>query len=217
MNSNALKIYEHLIKGLAEHFGPSTEIVLHDLCAKDKKHTIVAIENGHITGRSIGDGPSRIVRDALNSDPSSLEDRLCYLTRTEDGKILKSSTIYIHDKEGRAIALLGINTDITLTMAMEKMLHDFHAPDIPDQEPEQITTHVADILDDLIRQSIELIGKPASLMSKDEKVKAIRFLNDSGAFLVTKSGPKVCAAFGISKYTLYSYLDEAKSGEQSSD
>ena len=102
-------------------------------------------------------------------------------------------------------------------MAMEKMLHDFHAPDIPDQEPEQITTHVADILDDLIRQSIELIGKPASLMSKDEKVKAIRFLNDSGAFLVTKSGPKVCAAFGISKYTLYSYLDEAKSGEQSSD
>jgi predicted transcriptional regulator YheO len=47
-------------------------------------------------------------------------------------------------------------------------------------------------------------------MSKEDKVKAIGFLNDSGAFLVTKSGQKVCNYFGISKYTLYSYMDEAK-------
>ena len=55
-----------------------------------------------------------------------------------------------------------------------------------------------------------MVGKPASLMDKGEKVRAIRFLNDAGAFLITKSGPKVCQVFGISKYTLYSYLDEAK-------
>ena len=41
-------------------------------------------------------------------------------------------------------------------------------------------------------------------------MQAIRFLNDSGAFLITKSGARVCSYFGISKYTLYSYLDEAK-------
>ena len=48
-------------------------------------------------------------------------------------------------------------------------------------------------------------------MDKNEKIRAIRFLNENGAFLITKSGPKVCQVFNISKYTLYSYLDEAKS------
>lgn len=213
MKSDVLKSYIRLMKGLADHFGATTEIVLHDLGSRDSRHTIVAIENGHITGRKIGDGPSRIVSEALKSDPAKLEDRLSYLTKTDDGKVLKSSTIYIRDEKGNAVGLLGLNTDITLTMSVEKLLHDFHTPDVPDEEPEQISTHVADILDDLIRQSIQLIGKPPALMSKDEKIKAIRFLNDSGAFLVTKSGPKVCTAFGISKYTLYSYLDDAKALE----
>ena len=93
---------------------------------------------------------------------------------------------------------------------MEQYLHAYHALDVPGVEPEQITTSVTDLLDTLIQQSISLVGKPVALMSKDEKVRAIRFLNDRGAFLITKSGPKICQVFGISKYTLYSYLDEAK-------
>lgn len=52
-------------------------------------------------------------------------------------------------------------------------------------------------------------------MTKEDKVKAIQFLNDSGAFLITKSGDKVATYFGISKYTLYSYTDVNKEkGEQ---
>ena len=51
------------------------------------------------------------------------------------------------------------------------------------------------------------LGKPVALMNKDDKVKAIQFLNQNGAFLVTKSGDKVAKYFGISKYTLYSYID----------
>lgn len=42
-----------------------------------------------------------------------------------------------------------------------------------------------------------LVGKPVALMNKDDKVRAIRFLNESGAFLVTKSGDKVAKYFGI--------------------
>jgi len=46
-----------------------------------------------------------------------------------------------------------------------------------------------------------------SMMNKDDKVRAIQFLNENGAFLVTKSGDKIAKYFGISKYTLYSYID----------
>ena len=73
-------------------------------------------------------------------------------------------------------------------------------------EPEKIV-NINDLLDDLIEQSVALVGKPVALMNKDDKVKAIRFLNQNGAFLVTKSGDKIAKYFGISKYTLYSYID----------
>jgi predicted transcriptional regulator YheO len=53
-------------------------------------------------------------------------------------------------------------------------------------------------------------------MSKEDKVRAIHFLNEHGALLVTKSGDKIAKHFGISKYTLYSYLD-VKTGGKSND
>ena len=59
-----------------------------------------------------------------------------------------------------------------------------------------------------------LVGKPVALMNKDDKVRAIQFLNKSGAFLVTKSGDKVAKYFGISKYTLYSYIDKQQEDKQ---
>ena len=45
------------------------------------------------------------------------------------------------------------------------------------------------------------------IRDREDKVRAIRFLNQNGAFLVTKSGDKIAKYFGISKYTLYSYID----------
>ena len=86
------------------------------------------------------------------------------------------------------------------------------ATEILGREPERITLNVADLLDDLIRQADELVGKPVALMTKDDKVKAIRYLSNSGALLITKSGDKIAKHFGISKYTLYSYLDNSKTG-----
>ena len=80
-------------------------------------------------------------------------------------------------------------------------------------EPERII-NVNHVLDELIEQSVALVGKPVALMNKDDKVRAIRFLNEAGAFLVTKSGDKVAKYFGISKYTLYSYIDANKGGDK---
>ena len=64
---------------------------------------------------------------------------------------------------------------------------------------------------DLIEQSVQLVGKPVAMMNKEDKIKAIAFLNKAGAFLITRSGDKVSKYFGISKYTLYSYIDAKNS------
>ena len=64
-----------------------------------------------------------------------------------------------------------------------------------------------ELLDELIEKSVRLVGKPVAMMNKEDKVRAIRYLNDAGAMLITKSGDRISSYFGISKYTLYSYLD----------
>ena len=163
-----------------------------------------------MSGRKVGDGPSQVVLEALRSDTRKLQDRLAYLTKTEDGRILKSSTVYMRDESGKAIGIFSINYDISAMKAMEEVIHSFVGVAAPEKETPEITHSVSELLEQLIEQSVRLVGKPVALMNKEDKVQAIRFLNDSGAFLITKSGARVCSYFGISKYTLYSYLDEAK-------
>lgn len=214
MTEAQLDFYKRLAHALALQFGSGCEVVVHDLEAADPSHSIVAIENGHVTGRRLGDGPSHVVLEALHAGGERLEDRLAYLTKTADGKILKSSTVFIRDDDGRAVGIFAVNYDITILRAMGDTIAEVVGtePSAP-REPEPIVRSVADLLDDLIEQSVQLVGTPVALMSKEEKVRAIRYLNDTGAFLITKSGPKVCKFFGISKYTLYNYLDEARTTE----
>ena len=196
--------------GIAAQFGSNCEVVVHDLATNDPERSIVAIENGHVTGRKVGDGPSHVVLEALRGNPEQLHDHLSYLTRTKDGKILKSTTIYIRDDDGAPIGIFGINYDITLMLAMENAIKQFTATEKDEKEPEPIARNVSDLLDELIEQSVKVVGKPVALMNKEDKVKAVQFLNETGSFLITKSGDRVCKFFGISKYTLYSYIDESK-------
>ena len=211
MTEAQLDFYKRLAHALALQFGSGCEVVVHDLEAADPSHSIVAIANGHVTGRKLGDGPSHVVLEALHAGEERLEDRLAYLTKTADGKILKSSTVFIRDDHGRTVGIFAVNYDITILRAMGDTIAEVMGtgPSAP-REPEPIVRSVADLLDDLIEQSVQLVGTPVALMTKEEKVRAIRYLNDTGAFLITKSGPKVCKYFGISKYTLYNYLDEAR-------
>ena len=52
-------LLEVLIKGLSKHFGEKCEFVVHDY-SKEYARTIVAIENGQVTGRSVGKGGTDI-------------------------------------------------------------------------------------------------------------------------------------------------------------
>ena len=215
MTEAQLDFYKRLAHALALQFGSGCEVVVHDLEAADPSHSIVAIENGHVTGRKLGDGPSHVVLEALHAGDAQIEDRLAYLTRTADGKVLKSSTVFIRDERGHAVGIFAVNFDITVLRAAQDTIGELIGTEPSEsREPEPIVRSVADLLDDLIEQSVELVGTPVALMTKEEKVRAIRYLNDTGAFLITKSGPKVCKFFGISKYTLYSYLDEARASEK---
>lgn len=209
LEQKKLDTLKQLAKGIAAQFGSNCEVVVHEISERSAFSSIVAIENGHVTGRKVGDGPSHVVLERLGNPGEDPQDQLCYLTRTPDGKILKSSSIFIRDDQGKVCAIFCINFDITaLTMAGQAIEEIVRVDETVHKEPERITLSVSDLLDDLIRQADKLVGKPVAMMTKDDKVKAIQFLSSSGALLITKSGDKIAKHFGISKYTLYSYLDK---------
>ena len=201
-----LKVIAH---GLAIQFGPSCEVLIHDLQG-ELDTSLVYIENGTITNRHVGDGPSHVVLDVLNYDDGS-KGRFGYLTKTKDGRILKSSTMYIRDDNGNIAYLLGINQDITEFVMMHRSLESLIG--IGQAETgtvEKITTSVSELLDDLLLEAERLVGKPGPLMNKVERLKAIRYLNEKGAFLISKSSEKIAEYFNISKFTLYSDLNTVK-------
>ena len=214
LESSRLEMLKQIADALAAQFGPNCEVVIHDLSAQNAEHPIVYIVNGHVTGRKVGDGASYVVVEQQATNDPSPRDHLAYLTRTPDGKILKSSTLYIRNRRGAVTAIFSINYDVSGLMMIQSTIGDLLSTQDKEQtEPERII-NVNHVLDELIEQSVALVGKPVALMNKDDKVRAIRFLNESGAFLVTKSGDKVAKYFGISKYTLYSYIDANKDGDK---
>jgi len=201
-----LDFLKRLAKGIVQHFGNDCEVVIHDLKADNLQNTIIGIENGRVTNRKIGDGASHIVIEALNNAKHDSKDSLCYLTKTHDGRILKSSSIYIRDENNEPSGIFCINYDITqLTIAENSIKSLLNHQDESD-EVEKIPRNVNDLLDDLIEQSVKVIGKPLALMNKEDKIKAIQFLNEAGAFLITKSGDKISEFFGISKFSIYNYI-----------
>lgn len=205
---NTLDILKQIASCLAEQFGSSCEVVIHDL-KQDIEHSIVHIENGYISNRSVGDGPSKIVLKALSQSTDDLNDQCGYLMHTPDGRILRSSSSFIKNDEGDAEYVFSINFDISGLITAQNALQSITGVMKTETKEASFPRNVGELLDQLIEQSELLVGKPASLMNKDEKIMAIQFLNDSGAFLIKHSGDIVSNYFRISKYTLYSYLGAA--------
>ena len=194
---------QSLASGLAQHFGPDCEIAVHDT-THGVNNTIAIIENGHITGRKVGDSASETVLEALKN--KDIKDRYGYIINSKNGKMLKSSTFNMRNAQGEVIAVICLNYDISNFVLANRSLSEFMAVDDGSNEPETIPENVNDLLEQLIAESHRLIGKPISSMTKEDKMEAIRFLDSKGALLIKKSSERISDYYGISRYTLYNYL-----------
>lgn len=212
-------IYEELdflksfTKGIATQFGENCEVVLLDLSKIEECGSIiVAIENGHITNRKVGDSGTNLGLEVLRGTDQE-GDKHNYLTQTKEGKMLRSTTMYIRNSEGIPIGCICINLDITNLMMAEKTLQSLTLTQ-EKKVNEIFVNDVNELLDSLIQEAQDAIGKPVALMNKEDKMIGIKYLDKKGALLIKKSSDKVCSYFGISKYTLYNYLDEIRVAEE---
>jgi predicted transcriptional regulator YheO len=203
--NDELNNLKRLVQMLAAQFGRDSEIVLHDL-TKDYNHTIIAIENNWITGRQIGDGGTNLGLEVLRNPPNTNGDIYNYSNSTAEGRLLRSSTLYFRDDNGKVIGSLCINTDITKLMDFQEYIKE-HTMSPESREVEEVFSNkVEDLFDYFIGQSEIAANRSAAGMTKEDKIEVIRFLDSKGFFLITRSGDKVCKFLNISKYTLYKYL-----------
>ncbi|WP_058914275.1 helix-turn-helix transcriptional regulator [Entomohabitans teleogrylli] len=208
-----LDFFIPMMEGIAGQFGDSCEVVLHDH-SQGLESSIVAIINGHVTGRQVGDPSSNLGLEVLRgSDVNG--DRHNYFTQTRDGKTLRSTSVYIRNGNKHVIGALCINLDISDILLAEKTLNKIvgrpdAAPARPQEVNEVFVKDVNELLDYLIAECMTLINVPVINMTKQDKLNAIKFFDDKGVFLIKKSGEKICEFLNISKYTLYAYLGEVR-------
>lgn len=191
---------------ISQHFGENCEVVLHDW-SKGYNHSIVAIENGHVTGRTVGDCGSNLGLEVMRGTVKD-GDRFNYITQTKRGSTIRSSTIYLKNDEGETLGAICINLDISEMIFMKNIVDSLAK--VENGTKEIFANDVTEVLDFLLSESLNIVGKPVKSMTKEDKLQALKYLDDRGTFLISKSGNKVCEFFDISKFTLYNYLDEIR-------
>jgi predicted transcriptional regulator YheO len=206
--SGRLVSAEKIMTLLEQHLGATSEIVFHDL-TKPYEHTIIDIRHGEITGREVGGCGSNLGLEVMRGFKKN-GDCFNYITHTKKGRALRSSTIYLYDQD-KIIGAICINTDISDTLRLENMLHAYNRYTLADIENaenrEHFVQNVVELLDCFIKDAQEYVGVQAPLMNREEKKKFLSYLDKKGAFLISKSGEHVCKFLGISKYTLYNFLE----------
>lgn len=200
---------------IAAQFGPDTEVVVHDF-TDDPDHTIAYIINDHISGRKIGDGPSQSFLRYVNHQDNN-NQKIRYISHTGDGKIIRSSTANFFNNDGSLDGALCINQDVTNLISLEKAFKGMSesgffetSPLSSDNVNDIYGISVHRVLDGIISEGLSMIGTKPDKMNKDARIRLLKFLDERGVFLIQKSGQKVCDLLGISKFTLYNYLDEIR-------
>lgn len=195
---------------IAETFGKNCEVVIHDLSMPQS--SVVYTVHNHVTGRKIGQPFEHLVKQVLLSKDFHNDYTANYMTLTEDGREIKSSTALIRDSKDKVIGALCINYDLQAMKSMKDFMDEFMAVESKKAEPELSSfDNVMEIVDDLIDK---IIGDNSiDHLKRKDKVELIRFMDKKGIFLIKGALEKVAEKLNISKVTVYSYLDELKKSE----
>lgn len=196
----AFDFLNRLAEGLSKTFGNSCETVIHDM--KNKRNSIVAINNGHVTKRKVGDGLDLLGTHAQVSEFLEGIDLVNCQGRTNTGKLVKSSTFHLIGKEYHYA--FGINFDYTYLSFAESAIRDLTK--VGEGLEEAMNESGENRLKSIFEECLKTVGKPVSMMDKEDRVKIITLLQEKNAFSFQKSIPFVSEALNISRYTIYNYL-----------
>ena len=201
----ALEFLSRLAQAIAMMFGASCEVLVHEM--HKSRIVTVAIFNGHVTGRTVGSTLSIYGKDTAADEEGDFDleaDYLNQLVVTPAGKNLKSTTVHLRGSDYHYA--LGINYDITVMNQMRHLLDNFTTAE--GELYTSLTGETQPGLETLFDACLEMVNKPVEQMKKADRLTMVRLLREKGAFQMQKCVPYVADRMGVSKYTIYNYLNE---------
>lgn len=208
-----LQSFLQILPGLAQMLGPNYEVILHDLRYPDS--SIIGI-CGSVTGRAVGGPITNFVLHTLHNYGNNAPDRINYRTETRDGRILRSSTIFIRDDEGNIIGCLCFNSDVTPYLNVMEHLQSLTnfstivAPMGTNNVEEHFATDITDMMKDAVKRVLSKRTVSPAQMHKKEKLQILSELEESGIFDIRGSVEYVATCLHVSTPTIYNYLKEIK-------
>lgn len=208
--------FDRLMQNLSIFFGDSCEIVVHDY-RNGSDCTIVDIINGELSGRSVGESSRSGLIVGAGQDVNKFKTPAVFYFTNPKGLVCKSCTTFIADENNKIIGSVCINLNVTdLLHASYSLGKLLDVPNIKIEGEEKddtsiLVNNVDDVLVYFLNIAEQKIGKTAGAMSKEEKVKALGFLDRKGILKISKVSLELCEKFNISKFTLYNYIEEARS------
>ena len=203
------------IGALASVVGRNTEIVLHDL--NNPSASVVFIANGHVSGRHVGSpvlgGPEQdrgfaavmqASADQQGTDPLVISD---YPT-TVNGRTLRSATAVFRDSTGHPFASLCVNADLSGLSAAHAFLEQLQPMIRAHTDQPAEPADMGLLMTQVIQDAVTRVG--SGKMNKQAKVEAVRMMQERGLFIVKGGVEKAAAALGVTRFTVYNYLDEIR-------
>ena len=208
MRSQELASLAKVVDAVAKTFGPYCEVVLHDLTRPD--HSVVAIANGHVTGRRVGDSLPDADLYRLAAEDPSRDSVVGYRSHTTDGKPLRSTTVFFRGRDGLPYAALGINVDLSLARAMHEQT-SFLLDDSSIRKEAPIRPGgVRHLMRSLLHEALAQTTKAATQLDRDDRVLVAKYLEEHGAFVIRGSVSAAARMLGVSRVAMYTYIEEAR-------
>ena len=238
MTPEMLQQYSVIVQFLGKALGPDYEIVLHDL--HPDHNEVVAIANSHISGRSVGSALSSASLKMLMDKACQTDDFLCnYKGIADNGRDLRSSTMFIKDAQGKPVGLLCINFDDSRYLQMQDILLSVIHPEEyikshasyqknecngqtaasrqkPEHAPvtENFSMDIPSLMQKIFADATVALATPADRLNQQEKKNIIEKLHKQGLFQLKGSISFVAGQFSCSSATIYRYLSELKLNRQ---
>lgn len=199
----AVVFLKNVAAGLAVMFGRHCETLIHDMSVPG--HPIVAISNGHVSGREIG-SKLDIYGNEDEGEHESLtrDDFVNHLVVRPGGQKIKSSTFHMRGEDYHYA--LGINFDFTQISSSIRFWDDFSQVGIDLQSA--ITQSGQIDMAAIFDEALQAVDMPIKQMGKDDRKLLVGILQDQKLFSLRKSVPFVAGRLGVSRYTIYKYLKE---------
>lgn len=204
-----LDSYNVVADTIAKAFGSHCEVVIHTL--SNVSQSVTKIVNGHVTGRKEG-SPLTDFGIEIMKKADSLESDIIgpYFIDLDDGRKLRCVTLLIRNEKAKPIGMMCINIDLSAPLL--DFFKDFLLT--RGESSQEIVEHFAITPKEMILRTLDkvksLVDNQRKVSPSDKNKMVVVELYKKGIFNVRGSIDLVAEETGISRYTVYNYIREAK-------